>query len=151
MVLVTGAPMYTRWARLMGELRWLEDERFQTDDSRGEHAEVFTERMARWCSERTTKQALAELEAARVPAGPVFSPQEALDAPEVREAGFLQDVQYPGAPTDAPLVTTPVRLVNTPGTIRFRAPQLGEHTYEILRELGYADEAIDRFRALNIV
>ena len=62
MVLVIGEPMYRRWAKLVGETHWLEDERFRTDDSRGEHGELFSARMSTWCAERTTEQALAELE-----------------------------------------------------------------------------------------
>ena len=151
MILVSGAPMYRRWAKLIGESHWLEDKRFQSDDSRGEHGRMFSARMADWCAKRTTEEALAELEEARVPAGPVYTPQQALDDPQVGEGGFLQDTSYPGAPKSAPLVTTPVRLLGTPGKIRRRAPLLGEHTAEILGELGYSDVRIDELRAARVV
>ena len=107
--------------------------------------------MAEWCASRTTEQALAELEAARVPAGPVYTPQQALDDPQVRASGFLEEFAYPGAPAPAPLVPTPVRLADTPGGIRRRAPQLGEHTGEILAELGYAPDEVGRLRAVRVV
>ena len=151
MILVIGEPMYRRWARLLGEDHWLEDERFATDDSRGEHGEIFSARMAEWCAERTTEQALADLEAARVPAGPVYTPQQALNDPHVREGGFTQETDYPGAPGTVPLVTTPVRLLGTPGTIRSRAPLLGEHTPEVLEGLGYSSGDVARLREAGVV
>ena len=151
MVLVIGEPMYRRWTKLLGEPQWLDDERFRTDDSRGEHGKIFSARMSQWCAERTTEEALAELEAARVPAGPVYTPQQTLDDPHVRQAGFMQETEYPGAPGAVPLVTTPVRLLGTPGTIRSRAPRLGEHTAEILGDLGYAPEEVERLNAAGAV
>ena len=151
MILVIGEPMYRRWAKLLGEPHWLEDERFGTDDDRGEHGELFSERMSEWCAERTTEQALAELEAARVPAGPVYTPQQTLDDPQVREGEFTQETDYPGAPGAIPLVRTPVRLLGTPGTIRSRAPLLGEHTAEILDGLGYAAKDVERLKAAGAV
>lgn len=151
MVLVIGEPMYRRWAKLIGEPRWLEDERFGTDDARGEHGELFSARMAAWCAERSTEQALAELEAARVPAGPVYTPRQTLEDPHVRGGGFTQETEYPGAPEAVPLVTTPVRLLGTPGTIRARAPLLGEHTAEVLEGLGYASGDVERLRAAGAI
>ena len=151
LVFVSGAPMYARWVKLIGESEWLEDERFQTDDSRGDHGEIFSERMQRWCAERTTETALDELAAARLPAGPVYSPQQALDDPQVNEGGFLERVNYPGAARAAPLITTPVRLLETPGSVRTRAPMLGEHTDEILADLGYSADRIRELRAARAV
>jgi Predicted acyl-CoA transferases/carnitine dehydratase len=61
--------------------------------------------MARWCAERTTQEAVDTLGDAMIPAGPVLSPQQALDHPHIRAAGFMQDVDYPGLPVPAPVGT----------------------------------------------
>ncbi|MEM7252217.1 MAG: CoA transferase [Pseudomonadota bacterium] len=151
MVLVIGSPMFERWCKLLGLEAWLDDPRFVDDDTRGENALAINEQMTPWCAARTTAQALADLEAGRVPAGPVYSPQQALDDPHVQASGMLQSVDYPGIPSAAPVVTTPVKLTRTPGEIRSRAPLLGEHTDEILSSLGYEKGDIDGFRAKRVV
>ncbi len=146
-----GNPMFTRWAKLMGEDHWLTDPRFKDDAARGDNGETISKRMAEWTAQRSTAEALAELEAAKIPAGPLYSPQQALTDAHIRAAGLLTDTDYPGLPRPAPLAPTPVDLSETPGRFRHRAPQLGEHTDEILAELGYNAEAIADLRAKAVV
>src|SRR3989441_1747981 len=146
-----GGPMYKRWAQLMGEPHWLTDPRFEDDLARGDHGAIISERMSRWTAERTTEQALAELEKVQIPAGPLYSPQQALEDAHIRAAGLLTDTDYPGLPRPAPLAPTPVDLSETPGRFRHRAPQLGEHTDAILGELGYSTDDIKQLRAENVV
>ena len=57
-----GNPMFSRWAKLMGEDHWLTDPRFKDDEARGDHGEIISKRMNEWTAERTTDEALAELE-----------------------------------------------------------------------------------------
>jgi len=146
-----GGPMYKRWAQLMGEEHWLTDPRFKDDLARGDHGEIISERMSRWTGERTTEQALAELEKVQIPAGPLYSPQQALEDAHIRAAGLLADTAYPGLPRPVPLAPTPVDLSETPGTFRHRAPQLGEHTDAILAEAGYDGREIAAMHDEGIV
>ena len=151
LVAVVGAPMYKRWATLMGDEDLLTDPRFKDDDARGIHSELLSQRMQAWCETRTTEDALAELEGARVPAGPVYRPQETLDDPHVQQGGFLQGVDYPGLPKPAMITSTPVKLLGTPGEIRMRAPQLGEHNEQVLGGLGYSGDEISALRGAGVI
>jgi crotonobetainyl-CoA:carnitine CoA-transferase CaiB-like acyl-CoA transferase len=146
-----GGPMFARWAKLMGEDHWLTDPRFKDDLARGDNGEIISKRMSEWTAERTTEQALAELEKAKVPAGPLYTPQQALEDAHIRKAGLLNDTEYPGLRRPVPLAPTPVDLSETPGQFRHRAPMLGEHTETILKELGYGDAEIKDFRARGVI
>jgi crotonobetainyl-CoA:carnitine CoA-transferase CaiB-like acyl-CoA transferase len=107
--------------------------------------------MQEWCTGRTKAEALALLEAAKLPAAPVHSPQDVLEDPHVAAMGYLERVDFPGAAKPVPITTTPFTLSATPGTIRRRAPLLGEHTDEILGELGYDAAAVAELREKEIV
>src|SRR5436190_10931762 len=148
---VIGRPLYKRWADLMGEPQWLTDARFKDDISRGDNGAVVSERMGRWCAERTTAEALEILGKAKIPAGPVLKPQQTLDDPHIQAMGFFQPTEFPGAPRPAPLARVPVFLSETPGAIRRRPPTLGEHTDEIMAELGYDQNAIASLRQQGVI
>jgi crotonobetainyl-CoA:carnitine CoA-transferase CaiB-like acyl-CoA transferase len=150
-VLVNGNPLYRRWAKLMGEPHWLTDPRFATDESRGDNGAAISERTSAWCRDKTVAEALALLESARVPASPVYKPQQTLDDPHVKAMKFLQGVDYPGLPKPAIIAATPIKLSETPGVIESRAPLLGEHTDAILAELGYSADEVNAFRAAGVV
>jgi len=149
---VVGNGLFRRWARLMGEeQRWIGDPLYGTDQSRADHSEAILARTREWCAQRTTREAIDAFEQAGLPGGPVLTPQQALDDPQVSAMGFLKSVDYPGLARPAQVADLPVRLSRTPGGIRQRPPLLGEHTDEILASLGYDSAAIARLRADGIV
>jgi crotonobetainyl-CoA:carnitine CoA-transferase CaiB-like acyl-CoA transferase len=151
LVQVVGNPLFKRWAKLMGEEHWLADPRFKDDISRGDNGAIISERMRRWCANFSNAEALALLAEAKIPSGPVLKPQQTLDDPHINAVGFFQAVEFPGAPRPAPLAKVPVWLSETPGSIRRRAPTLGEHTDKILTELGYEAAAIALMREKRII
>ena len=135
---VVGGPLFRRWANLLGEPEWLDDERFATDDGRGDNGEVLSQRMAAWCAERTRDEALEALAAAHVPAGPVLKPQEALEHPQVQAMGLLHPVAWPGMDRPAMVPQAPVWLSETPALPPTEQARTGEHTDEVLGAIGYS-------------
>ena len=161
LVAVTGQPLFARWARLMAQPGpggplpddpdWLPDPRFATDDGRGQHGELISQRMARWCAARSNNEVVAVLGAAMIPCAPVLSPQQALDDPQVKALGLLQDTDYPGLPRPAPVAAVPLWMTGTPAVPRQRPPLLGEHTDAVLAEVGYSAEQIAGLRERGVV
>ena len=151
MVQVVGQPLFERWAKLMGEESWLQDPRFATDMDRGENGELLSARMQMWCKDMSTKEVLDALDEARIPCGPVLSAKQVLQDPHIKAMDFLQDMNFPGLKKPIPINTTPVKLSQTPGTIRQRTAELGEHTDEILNSLGYTADKISEMRNARVV
>ena len=143
---VVGGPLFRRWANLMGEPEWLDDERFATDDGRGDNGEVLSQRMAAWCAERTRDEALEALAAAHVPAGPVLKPQEALEHPQVQAMGLLHPVTWPGMDRPAMVPQAPVWLSETPALPPTEQARTGQHTDEVLGAIGYSGEELAALR-----
>jgi crotonobetainyl-CoA:carnitine CoA-transferase CaiB-like acyl-CoA transferase len=150
---VVGNGLFRRWAKLMGdEARWAGDEVYRTDESRGSHSEAILERMAQWCAARTTADALAALDAAGLPAGPIYTPQQTLDDPQVAAMKFLHAVaDFPGLHRPVPVSGLPVELGVTPGISPRKPPLLGEHTDSTLADLGYSATEIAALKETGVV
>lgn len=151
LIQVTGQPMFRRWCRLMGEEGWIDDPRFANDDLRATEGALLNGRMQAWCVGKTVAEAMAAMDAARIPASPMLSPREVARDPHVQAMGFLKPLEYPGLSAPAPVIETPFRMSATPGSVRTRAPELGEHTDQILTEIGFDAAQIKALREEAII
>lgn len=149
-VAVNGDPLFRRVAKLVDAPEWLEDKRFASDKSRGDHGQIISAKLAEWCAARSSDEAIKAFEAARIPAGPVYTLPEALSDPHVKASDILTRIDFPGIGS-APVAATPVKLHGTPGTVRNRAPMLGEHSDEILNDLGYSAGEIETLKNAGVV
>ena len=151
MCLVIGPHQFKRWCDAVGRNDLLEGTDFDSDIKRGDRAEELSKIMGDWCAERTVDEVLSAMETAQVPAGPVLSPQGALDHPHVQEIDYFEQVEYPTASEPLSIARNPLNFSRSPPEIRSRAPQLGEHTQEILLDLGYSDEEIEAMRSDRVI
>jgi formyl-CoA transferase len=146
-----GPAMFKRWARLVGKPELFDDPRFADDLKRGEHAEEISRIMGEWCAQLTRSDCLQRLEEARIPAGPVNSPRQVLEDSVVRDAEAFQWTDFPGVPGRIPLAMPPANLTRTPPSIRTRAPTVGEHTAEVLAEVGYTSTEIEELGRRRVI
>jgi len=144
-VAVNGDPLFRRAARLIGAPEWLDDPRFASDKARGDNGEIISERVGAWVAEKTSAEAIAAFESARVPAGPVYRPRQTLDDAHIAGSDFFASVNFPGI-GNTKVAATPVKLHETPGEVRARPPVLGEHTDLVLGELGFSPAEIDALK-----
>jgi crotonobetainyl-CoA:carnitine CoA-transferase CaiB-like acyl-CoA transferase len=151
MVQVISNAIFARWAKLVGRPDFIDDPRFADDLARGDNYEVINEAMSAWAQQRTTAEAIQQLEAARVPCGPVYDLEQTLHDPQIQARELLQYLDYPGSPKPVPVPAQPVRLSATPAEIRHRAPTLGEHTDEVLAGLGFTEDEIAAFRVARLI
>ena len=146
-----GDQMFRRWARLVGREDLISDPRCPDDITRGNNSELINGVMSDWCAARTRDEAIRQLEAARIPCGPVYGLGEVLDDPQVRARNLLEEVDYPGGSKPIPVAARPVRLGESSGKAHRRAPTLGEHTDEVLAELGFGKDEIEMFHNEGVI
>jgi formyl-CoA transferase len=150
--LMAGVLLDAHWARLaaaLGRPELGEDPGYATTPARLERREEVDALLAGWAAERSLDEALRELREAGVPAAPVQSYAQAARDPHVIEREMLQPVLQGGR--EVPLASPPVRFSRTPTRIRHGAAPLGEHTSQILRELGLDDDEVRRLREAGAI
>ena len=151
LVHVVGPGLFKRVARLLGRPDWLTDPALQSDEDRGRAGEQIGAVMAHWCAARTRDEALAALQGAGIPAGPVLSIAEAVRQSQVQANNWLVPVDRAGGLAPAQVVDMPLRFSAIDAGIKCPPPAIGADTDAILAELGYSADDIRQLRTDGIV
>jgi crotonobetainyl-CoA:carnitine CoA-transferase CaiB-like acyl-CoA transferase len=151
--MTAGAVSNREWAALataLGHEEWTRDPRFATETARIVHWDERLERVGEVLKTRTTGEWVERLDRAGVPCAPILSRRDLLEDPQVAHNELIVESEHPHA---GPMRQTrpAARFGATPAEIRRPAPALGEHTDEILREIGFDDGEIGRLRNRAVV
>jgi formyl-CoA transferase len=151
-VLIAGNAdsLFRRLMTAIGREDLREDPALARNDGRAAEMTRIDDAIAAWTRERTQAEVLAAMEAAEVPAGRIYSAADIAADPHYAARAMIEEIiASDGEPLKVPGIVP--KLSETPGAIRTQAPKLGEHTDEVLREIGYSDVDISRLRDARII
>ena len=142
-----------QWPKLCAELdlpELADDERFADNGARVRHRDVLRPILAERFREADSTHWLARLDEAGIPCGPVNSVLGAFEQPQAVARGMRVEVDHPSLGS-VPQIGLPYKLSVTPASIRSAPPLLGEHSVQILAELGYSAEEVAALSASGVI
>ena len=148
-IAVFGGKIWERFAEAMGAPEWITDERSKTKINRSVHRKWLNAEIEKRLMLNTSDYWIATLNEAGVACGRINNLKEVFEEPQVQHLGILKKVtsKHLGEQT---LVGQPITLTRTPSTVARAAPKRGEHSEEILSEIGYDRDAISRMKAAGV-
>ena len=144
-IAASGGRIWLRLCNAIGAPELAEHPDYKTGALRSEHRDRLHGDIEKHLVARTTAEWVDVLNDAGVPCGPIYSIDQAFADPQVRELDIVQEVG------DVPYLGQPVTLSRTPSRVVAHPPTLGEHTAEVLREIGFDDAGIARLKSEGIV
>ncbi|MGA3400382.1 MAG: CoA transferase [Acetobacteraceae bacterium] len=142
--------MAERVFRAIGKPEMIDDPRFRTNTDRVRNIDACDGAVADFIAARSLADNMAIFEAAEVTANPVYEIDQLLDDPHVQERGVI--VEAPDEEAGSVLMHNIIpRLSETPGRLRFAAPSLGQHTHEILTEIGCDADRLAALAAEGVI
>jgi formyl-CoA transferase len=142
--------MFPRFCKVADLTELIDDPRCASPESRVANAAEIRKIVAERIRERPADRWVEELNAVGVPTGPVLNIEEVFKDPQVRHLGVTRSVEHPELGR-LDLLASPLDIQGASKDIRLPTPGIGEHSREILAEIGYTDAQIDRILEAGVV
>ncbi len=149
-VVLMNPDQWGRFCRVVGVEALSEDPRFATNADRLAHHDELRARIEAALVTASTAEWVARFERASIAAGPIYDFDQVFEDPHVRHTGLLTQIEQPGYGA-VRMLDFPVGLAGAPRASRRPAPRLGEHTAEVLREVGLSSDEVGTLAASRAI
>jgi formyl-CoA transferase len=146
---ITQAPVWEKICKVIGKEEWITHPDYATPEARLPRLMAIFATIEEWTKTKTKFEAMDILNTYDIPCGPILSMKELAEEPSLRKTGTVVEVDHP---TRGKYLTVgnPIKMSDSPSEVT-RSPLLGEHTEEVLAELGYGKDAIASMRTAKAI
>ncbi|RLF93497.1 CoA transferase [Thermococci archaeon] len=148
-IAVGNDSLWRKFCETIG-LNIADDPKFSTNAKRVENKEELIKILNEILSKKTGKEWLEILNKAGIPCGPIYKLNDIFSDRHVLSREMVSEIEHPKA-GKIKLTGVPIKFKNSPGKIRLHPPLLGENNFEILEEIGYKKEEIEKFREEGVI
>ena len=147
---VAGETIWRRFVEAVDKKEWLEMHEFKDAKQRLKNRDYLNKLIEEVTISKTSDEWVEKLEKVGVPCGPINSIDKVFSDPQVKHLGIAQSVDtIPFGQTE--LVGQPFNLSRSPSVMKQRPPEKGEHNADVLLDLGFSNEELDKFKSKNII
>jgi formyl-CoA transferase len=146
---ITQAPVWTEICKVIGKEEWITDPDYATPAARLPRLKHVFDTIEKWTMTKTKFEAMEEFNKHDIPCGPILSMEELAAEPSLRATGTIVEVDHPKRGKHL-TVGNPIKMSDSPTEVK-RSPLLGEHTQEVLKELGISESEMAALKAANVI
>jgi len=148
-IAVFGSKIWERFCNILGAPEWVTDQRYQDKQGRSVNRDTLNAEINRRLASHDRSHWITQFNEGGVACGVINNMREVFEEPQIQHLGMVKDV-VSASQGPQRLVGQPVQLERTPSTVARAAPRRGEHSEEILRELGLGTEDLTRMKATGV-
>jgi formyl-CoA transferase len=146
---ITQAPVWKEICKVIGKEEWITHPDYATPNARLSRLDEVFATIEAWTVTKTKFEAMELFNAHDIPCGPILSMKEIAEEPSLRKTGTVVEVDHPKRGKYLS-VGNPIKMSDSPSDVK-RSPLLGEHTEEVLAELGYTKEQVAELRSAGAI